>query len=137
MGDPGATVVPGVASEFFRHFVSQAPRRENAKLFALSSEAVIERVRVNTYPTETEWRAGRANEEEERLYWHNVLCPGGGEPFDGEFLVVVTAGAQQRLVRKETQWSPHQDVTLAAGTCERILADFVEWYERLRSSDAG
>ncbi len=64
-------------------------------------------------------------EDKERQLRYTVLCPGGGEPFDGYFMVYLVSGEVEFLVWMKDESFDWQLVSLPLGSFKQIVQRFL------------
>jgi hypothetical protein len=127
LGDPEQVVVLNVPADFLGRFLETSGQRRDVELAAETPERVLDVVTGSLF--EGPERTLREIREAERRYGKLVLCPGGGESFDGELAVVLEDGAGTRVVFRDYETATTREIRLGPEELESIIRAFLDWFD--------
>jgi hypothetical protein len=119
------TVDLGVPAQHFRHLLSSTGSRHDGQLSALGPEAALMLVENSLYGD----HIGSLSEsvEMENRYRRFCICPGGGEAFDGEFVILIETTDRERFIWREAGTGIVHEVSLPLGEFGLVVTSFLTY----------
>jgi hypothetical protein len=130
IGDLDAATIVSVAAGHFERTLAFSGRRRSPVLEGLSGRKALELVFDALY-TDTGGSLEdlrRSTDENQRF----EICPGGGEPFDGEKAILIETDGYERFIWQNFRVPDVFEVKLRRGEYAAVVTEFVRWENSLR-----
>jgi hypothetical protein len=124
IGQRDQTVILDVFAEYIRRWIT-ADKPEQTDFREETPETILSSIEQCLYTSTQPNPELIVFEKKLRRY---VLCPGGGESFDGEFAVVLPIGENYRFIWRD--YSDHliRELLLSRSEFDQVIVDFLEWF---------
>ena len=113
----------------FKRTIAHIGKRNNPKLNEQSSESALELIDSMIYKTDKGTPEGKLYERYKR-YSKFVICPGGGEPFDGWLAILLEDLNFDRFIWQQcTHDRKVNEVKLPKQEYESTVQTFLTWFD--------
>lgn len=130
IGDFSVTAPLGSAEVYLRRVVSDIGKRRDKEIDTRSREQVISFLKAALYGNMG--TTVRECAELERRFRKFVLCPGLGESFDEEFLVLADNGNETRFIWEDRFSGRVRETGLRLSEYREPIHSFLDWLETQR-----
>lgn len=123
--------------DFLSRSLNFTGQRQDAFLIGKSKEETLEIIHESLYGRNTANLSYQEIDELSKRYNKFVLSPGGGEAFDGYFVILLEEHDREHFIWQMSFGDDQlvKEVFLPKGTYQKVVTSFLEWFASLKPSN--